>query len=67
MSKEEKELAISDLYPNLTPEEQAEAEFNLAGYLEVVRRIFERVSEENPQHLTRLEKSANLKQKRQAV
>lgn len=66
MSKEE-ELTISDLYPNLTPAEQTEAEFNLAGYLDVVRRIFERVSRENPKLLTKLEKSASLKQKRQIV
>jgi hypothetical protein len=36
-------LRISDLYPNLTEAEQAEAEYYLTGYIEVVRRIFERV------------------------
>ena len=66
MSKQ-KEITISDLYPNLTPEEQAEAEFNLLGYLDVVRRIFERISIENPKLLTKLEKSASLKQKRKIV
>jgi len=62
--KEEKEITIADLYPTLTPAEQAEAEFNLLGYLDVVRRIFERISIENPKLLTKLEKSASLKQKR---
>ncbi len=61
--KEEKEITIAGLYPNLTPDEQAEAEFNLLGYLDVVRRIFERISIENPKLLTKLEKSASLKQK----
>jgi len=36
-------LRISDLYPDLTEAEQAEAEYYLNGYVEVVRRIFERV------------------------
>lgn len=64
MSKnEEKEITISVLYPDLTPEQLAEAEFNLLGYLDVVRRIFERVSVENPNILTKIEKTASLKQK----
>jgi hypothetical protein len=36
-------LQISDLYPDLTEVQQAEAEYYLTGYIEVVRRIFERV------------------------
>lgn len=36
-------LQISDLYPDLTETQQAEAEYYLTGYIEVVRRIFERV------------------------
>jgi hypothetical protein len=39
-------ITIQDLYPDLTPEEQAEAERNLLAYLDVVRRIFERLKEE---------------------
>lgn len=62
--KEENEITIADLYTNLTPDEEAESEFNLLGYLDVVRRVFERISSENPKLLTKLEKSANLKQKR---
>lgn len=36
-------LRISDLYPDLTEAQQAEAEYYLSGYINVVRRIFERV------------------------
>lgn len=38
----EKPITIEDLYPKLTPEQQAEAEYNLFRYLEVVKGIFER-------------------------
>ena len=58
-----KEIGIADLYPELSSEEQAKAEFNLLGYLDVVRRIFERVAIENPKLLTELENSASLKGK----
>lgn len=34
---------IGDLYPELSPEEQEEAERNLRAYLELVVRIFERI------------------------
>jgi hypothetical protein len=34
---------IEDLYPELSPEEQEEAERNLRAYLELVVRIFERI------------------------
>jgi hypothetical protein len=60
---DEKEITIAELYPELSPEQQAEAEFYLLGYLDVVRRIFERISRENPEFLTELEKTANLKGK----
>lgn len=59
----DKSITIADLYPGLSPEHQAEAEFYLLGYLDVVRRIFERISQENPELLTELEKTANLKGK----
>jgi hypothetical protein len=58
------EITIAELYPNFSSAEQTEAEFNLLGYLDVVRRIFERVASENPKLLTELEKTASLKQKR---
>ena len=36
-------LQISDLYSDLSEAQQAEAEYYLTGYIDVVRRIFERV------------------------
>lgn len=63
-SKNEETPTIAELYPNLTPDEQAEAEFNLLGYLDVVRRIFERICREQPELLTELEKTASLKQEK---
>ena len=62
-ASDENEITIAELYPELSPEQQAEAEFYLLGYLDVVRRIFERISRENPEFLTELEKTANLKGK----
>ena len=38
-----KRPTIEDLYPELSPEEQEEAERNLRAYLELVVRIFERI------------------------
>jgi hypothetical protein len=35
---------IAELYPHLTPEEQKEAEENVMRYLEVVLRIYNRIS-----------------------
>lgn len=46
MKDDEKEITIQDLYPDLTPEQQEEAEFNLLGYLDVVKRIYERLEAE---------------------
>lgn len=63
-SQNEKEITVSDLYLELNPKQQAEAEYHLLGYLDVVRRIFERITREQPELLTKLEKPANLKQKR---
>lgn len=37
-----KRISITELYPELTSEQQEEAEFFLLRYLEIVRRIFER-------------------------
>ena len=54
-------IAISDLYPELTSEQQADAEYRLIGYLAVVKRIFDRVSRENPEILTELERRAMLR------
>ena len=40
--KNEQPLYISDLYPDLTEEQQQESAYYLARYLEVVQRIYER-------------------------
>ena len=57
------EITIADLYPNLTSEQQAAAEYRLLGYLAIVKRIFERVARERPDILTELEKRAMLRAK----
>ncbi len=41
---DENEITIAKFYPELSPEQQAEAKFYLLGYLDVIRRIFERIS-----------------------
>lgn len=38
---------LAELYPHLTPEEQKEAEENIMRYLEVVLRIYNRISLEH--------------------
>jgi hypothetical protein len=43
---------ISDLYPNLSEDELAEAEQNLDQYLSLVLRIFERMELEKAGNLT---------------
>lgn len=40
--KHNKLVTISDLYPELTPDEQQQAAYYLRRYIEVVRDIFER-------------------------
>jgi hypothetical protein len=42
---QDKEITIADLYPDLSPEEQAEAEERLLKYLDIVRGIFNRLVE----------------------
>jgi len=44
ITNNQRKLHIRDLYPELSDAEQAEAEYYLKGYIEVVRRIFERTS-----------------------
>ena len=58
-------ITISDLYPDLSPEQQAEAEYHLLRYLAVVKRIFERIAREKPELLTKLERRAMLRKERQ--
>lgn len=41
---DDRQITIEALYPQLTPEQQAEADYYLFRYLEVIRGIFERTS-----------------------
>jgi len=58
------DITIADLYPGLSPEQQAEAEYRLLRYLAVVRDIFEQITLEDPELLTELERRAMLRRKR---
>ncbi len=44
--KSQKPPTIEDLYPDLSPEEREEAKENLRRYLDLVRRIYERLKRE---------------------
>jgi len=57
-------IAIKDLYPDLSPEKLAEAEYQMLRYLAVVKNIFERIARENPKLLTELERRAMLRRER---
>jgi hypothetical protein len=57
MFEKKKRITIQDLYPNLSPEEKTEAEYNLREYALLVWRIYERVKRENPELLTKMLKS----------
>lgn len=59
----DRNLTISGLYPALTQEQQADAEYRLLKYLDVVKHIFERICRENPRLLTELERRATLRKK----
>lgn len=37
-------IDLSSVYPDLTPEQLSEAEYNLTRYVDVIRRIYERVN-----------------------
>ena len=54
MFERKKRITIQDIYPDFTPEEQAEAEYNLREYALLVWRIYERVKSENPELLTKM-------------
>ena len=41
-----KPLTIQDLYPDLSPEEQEKAEYDLKRYVGLVRRIYNRLEAE---------------------
>jgi hypothetical protein len=42
MNEEPDNLTLQDLYPDLTPEQQAEAERNLKAYMQMVGAIYSR-------------------------
>jgi hypothetical protein len=48
----EKQITIQNVYPDLSSEEQAEAEHNLKEYVLLVWRIFQRLEREDPEILT---------------
>lgn len=56
----ERKITIADLYPELSAEERAEAEYNLQRFARLVWRIFERVLRENPERLTKEIEKARL-------
>ena len=65
MFKSEKKLTtIVDLCPDLTAEEQRDAEENLRRYLAVVKRIYDHVAAKDPKILTELRKRARLRKRR---
>lgn len=64
LSQFNREITVADLYPDLSPDERREAEYRLLRYLKLVKRIFERISRENPEFLTELERRAMLRKKR---
>ena len=59
------EITIADLYPDLSPEQQQEAEYRMLRYLAVVKEIFEEICESQPEVLTELERRAMLRKERQ--
>ena len=56
-----RKISISDIYPQLSSEEQQEAEANLRRYLGVVAEIFEHIKANNPKVLTELNRRARLR------
>jgi hypothetical protein len=60
----EGDITIANLYPNLSPEQQQEAEYRMLRYLAVVKDIFEEICESKPEVLTELERRAMLRKER---
>jgi hypothetical protein len=58
------DINISDLYPDLTPDEQREAEYRLLRYLEVVKEVFDEICASKPEILTELEQRAMLRKRK---
>lgn len=57
MFEKKNRITIQDVFPNFSPDEQAEAEFNLREYTLLVWRIYKRVKRENPEILTEMLKN----------
>lgn len=57
MFEKKKRITIQEIYPNLSPEELSEAEYNLREYALLVWRIYKRVKRENPEMLTEMLKN----------
>jgi hypothetical protein len=60
----EGEITITDLFPDLSPAEQAEAEYHMLQYFELTKRIFDRIAKENPEILTVLEERVMLRKRK---
>lgn len=45
-------ITIQEVYPQFTPQEQAEAEYNLRQYALLIWSIYQRIRRENPNLLT---------------
>lgn len=59
------DITIGDLYPDLSLEQQQEAEYRMLRYLAVVKDIFEEICESKPEVLTELKRRAMLRKERQ--
>lgn len=60
----ERDITITDLYPDLSSEQQQEVEYRMLRYLAVVKEIFEELCESKPELLTELERRAMLRKER---
>ncbi len=54
---------IKKLYPHLSPDELSEVDDTLRQYLDVVKRIYDDVSANDPKVLTELRRRARLRKK----
>ena len=56
-------LTAADAFQELSEEMQAEAEYTIRRYLEVVKRIYDHVAAHDPKILTELRRRARLRKK----
>lgn len=65
MSRNEvNKITIADVYPHLSSEEQREAKEHLLRYLDVVRQIFQHITDEKPELLRELRRNARLRKRK---